>query len=246
MLAALTAGTVALRWLVPEFLSAYLQRLWYSGVYLLDSPNLVLSRRLESWQLLLGYVREHPWQMLFGIGYKTLPYTDLLGRPVVADNTYLSLLVETGVLGPGRAPAAARDRAGGLLPSCPDSLRRAKLARAETPGSVDVLFLVRAGCADVERGPAHVLEGAARALWPSLPWWCVKRTMRILFLDQFSELGGAQRCLLELFPVESRAGWEAHAALPGSGPLVRLLEQRSVPVHRLSLGNYALGRKGSR
>ena len=36
---------------------------------------------------------------MFGIGYKTLPYTDYLGSPVVADNMYLSLLVETGVAG---------------------------------------------------------------------------------------------------------------------------------------------------
>jgi O-antigen ligase len=42
---------------------------------------------------------EHPWQTLIGIGYKTLPYTEHLGRPVIADNMYLSILVETGVLG---------------------------------------------------------------------------------------------------------------------------------------------------
>jgi O-antigen ligase len=36
---------------------------------------------------------------LFGIGYKTLPYSDFVGRTVIADNTYLSLLVETGILG---------------------------------------------------------------------------------------------------------------------------------------------------
>ena len=34
-----------------------------------------------------------------GIGYKTLPYTEYLGTPVVADNMYLSLLVETGIAG---------------------------------------------------------------------------------------------------------------------------------------------------
>ena len=34
-----------------------------------------------------------------GIGYKTLPYTEYLGRPIIADNMYLSLLVETGVFG---------------------------------------------------------------------------------------------------------------------------------------------------
>jgi hypothetical protein len=41
----------------------------------------------------------HPWQTLLGIGYKTLPYTTYLGAPVIGDNMYLSLLVETGVLG---------------------------------------------------------------------------------------------------------------------------------------------------
>jgi hypothetical protein len=41
----------------------------------------------------------HPWQLVFGIGYKTLPYTDYLGAPVVADNMYLSLLIETGIGG---------------------------------------------------------------------------------------------------------------------------------------------------
>jgi O-antigen ligase len=34
-----------------------------------------------------------------GIGYKTLPYSDYLGAPLVADNMYLSLLVETGIAG---------------------------------------------------------------------------------------------------------------------------------------------------
>jgi glycosyltransferase involved in cell wall biosynthesis len=63
--------------------------------------------------------------------------------------------------------------------------------------------------------------------------------MRILFLDQFSELGGAQRCLLNLLP----ASCEVHAAAPGRGPLFQLLEQRAVTVHRLSLGDYSLGRK---
>lgn len=67
--------------------------------------------------------------------------------------------------------------------------------------------------------------------------------MKILFLDQFSELGGAQRCLLELLPAAVRAGWETHVALPGAGPLVPLLQQRDVHVHALSLGSYSLGRK---
>jgi O-antigen ligase len=36
---------------------------------------------------------------VFGIGYKTLPYSNFAGSAVIADNTYLSLLAETGVVG---------------------------------------------------------------------------------------------------------------------------------------------------
>ena len=63
---------------------------------------------------------EHPWQTLFGIGYKTLPYTEYLGRPVIADNMYLSLLVETGVLG----LAALVGLNGAILITCWRAMRR--------------------------------------------------------------------------------------------------------------------------
>jgi glycosyltransferase involved in cell wall biosynthesis len=43
--------------------------------------------------------------------------------------------------------------------------------------------------------------------------------MNILFLDQFSDLGGAQRCLLELLPAVRDCGWQAHVAAPGNGAL---------------------------
>jgi O-antigen ligase len=85
--------------LLPGFVGLYLARLQSSGEFFLESPNLILSRRLESWSYLLDYLREHPWQALFGIGYKTLPYSDFTGQPVIADNMYLSLLVETGWIG---------------------------------------------------------------------------------------------------------------------------------------------------
>jgi len=54
---------------------------------------------VASWRTLVDWVAANPWQALTGIGYKTLPYTDYLGAPVVADNMYLSLLVETGLAG---------------------------------------------------------------------------------------------------------------------------------------------------
>ena len=43
--------------------------------------------------------------------------------------------------------------------------------------------------------------------------------MNILFLDQFSDLGGAQQCLLDLVPAAQGRGWGAHIAAPGAGAL---------------------------
>jgi O-antigen ligase len=61
----------------------------------------LLSGRVASWRTLSDWIAANPWQALVGVGYKTLPYTDYLGTPLVADNMYLSLLVETGVAGLG-------------------------------------------------------------------------------------------------------------------------------------------------
>jgi glycosyltransferase involved in cell wall biosynthesis len=67
--------------------------------------------------------------------------------------------------------------------------------------------------------------------------------MKILFLEQYAEPGGAQRCLLDLLPGVQAAGWEAHVALPDDGPLTPLLRERGADVHFLSLGRYPSGRK---
>jgi|HubBroStandDraft_6_1064221.scaffolds.fasta_scaffold125057_2 glycosyltransferase involved in cell wall biosynthesis len=69
--------------------------------------------------------------------------------------------------------------------------------------------------------------------------------MDVLFLDQFSELGGAQRCLLDLLPEMEARGWRASAALPGDGPLLDLLRARGVHVHRVPCGPYRSGRKSA-
>jgi len=84
---------------VPEVAEGYWGRLQQAFDTIQDSPDRALSGRLESWSTVFGFALEHPLQTLFGIGYKTLPYTQYLGRPVIADNMYLSLLVETGAFG---------------------------------------------------------------------------------------------------------------------------------------------------
>ena len=65
--------------------------------------------------------------------------------------------------------------------------------------------------------------------------------MRILFLDQFSELGGAQHALLDTVDAVQLAGWEPRVLVPGRGPLVEALQSRRVPVGEIPCGPYALG-----
>jgi O-antigen ligase len=74
-------------------------RVSLSAQYLFSATDSVLSGRVGNWQRIAGFLAEHPWQLLFGIGYKTLPYSDVAGAPIIADNMYLSLLAETGVVG---------------------------------------------------------------------------------------------------------------------------------------------------
>lgn len=93
------AGVLATWWIFPTFAQAYWTRLSSSAEFLFTSTNGVLSGRVTSWRTLVDWIAANPWQSLFGIGYKTLPYTRYLGSPVVADNMYLSLLLETGVGG---------------------------------------------------------------------------------------------------------------------------------------------------
>jgi glycosyltransferase involved in cell wall biosynthesis len=65
--------------------------------------------------------------------------------------------------------------------------------------------------------------------------------MRILFLDQFSDLGGAQLCLLDLLPAIRARGWEAFVAAPRGGPLLERAEASGI--ERLRLGSYTSGSK---
>ena len=92
------AGLVIWR-IFPIFAEAYWQRLSGSADYLFSATAEVFSGRLANWQTLTGWIAAHPWEALVGIGYKTLPYTDYLGAPLIGDNMYLSLFVETGIAG---------------------------------------------------------------------------------------------------------------------------------------------------
>jgi glycosyltransferase involved in cell wall biosynthesis len=67
--------------------------------------------------------------------------------------------------------------------------------------------------------------------------------MKILFLDQYSEMGGAQRVLADFLAAVQRRGWGAHVAVPGGGPLVEQLRSRNIEVTEIPCGPYRSGRK---
>ena len=93
-------GAAALVWYAfPVFTNVYWQRVAVAFAYFGEAPNQVMSGRLESWQTLWSFIASAPWKLMAGIGYKTLPYSDVIGAKTVGDNTYLSLLVETGIVG---------------------------------------------------------------------------------------------------------------------------------------------------
>ena len=96
---AIAAGALVTWKVFPSFAEMYWLRLSLSAEYFFSATSGVLSGRVESWGVLTSWIAANPWKALFGIGYKTLPYSDYLGSAVVADNNYLSILVETGLAG---------------------------------------------------------------------------------------------------------------------------------------------------
>ena len=69
--------------------------------------------------------------------------------------------------------------------------------------------------------------------------------MNLLFLDQFSDLGGAQKNLLELLPAVRAAGWHALVGLPGAGELFERVRALGVEAERIACGPYTSGRKSA-
>ncbi len=63
----------------------------------------------------------------------------------------------------------------------------------------------------------------------------------ILFVDQFSDLGGSQRSLLDLLP--ALGDFDLEFALPGPGPLTAALQRRGLNWQQVDIGEYRLGRK---
>src|SRR4029077_1754847 len=56
----------------PAFTGMAWVRLFNALQYFSESPNMVLSGRVASWQTLLSFLAANPWHALLGVGYKTL------------------------------------------------------------------------------------------------------------------------------------------------------------------------------
>ena len=69
------------------------------------------------------------------------------------------------------------------------------------------------------------------------------RAVRILFLDQFSDPGGAQQVLMELLPAIRRRGWEAAVGLPGNGGLFGRIRELGFAAEPVACGPFHSGRK---
>ena len=69
--------------------------------------------------------------------------------------------------------------------------------------------------------------------------------MRILLIDQFGDLGGAQRCLLEAAAGFQARGWEVHAAIPNPGPLAEALRPLARATHFIPCGPFTPARKNA-
>ena len=67
--------------------------------------------------------------------------------------------------------------------------------------------------------------------------------MRTLCLDQFSDLGGAQQCLIELLPAMLQKEWQILLGVPGCGGLVARAGEMGVPLRRISCAGYSAGEK---
>ncbi len=65
--------------------------------------------------------------------------------------------------------------------------------------------------------------------------------MRVLFLDQFSDLGGAQLCLRDVLIEVRRRGWDAEVMAPGNGPLLDFARDCGFDARMLPIAEYSTG-----
>ncbi len=68
-------------------------------------------------------------------------------------------------------------------------------------------------------------------------------TANILCIDQFSNLGGGQRSLLELLPALSEHASQLSVAIPGTGPFTTIVRNLGYRTHNFPSGSYSVKKK---
>ena len=232
MLAA--AGALLTWWIFPAFAQMYWLRLSISAEFLFTRTEGVLSGRVASWQTLAGWIAAHPWQAMFGIGYKTLPYTNYPGQLRWWPTTCTSACW-------WRPESRAWRRwCGSMWPSC---ARRRELRSARFFGMWMLCFWAGQ--------TVQMASGDLLTYWRVLPvyFWILALAaarMKLLLLDQFSDLGGAQQNLLELLPALRDAGWQrAGRACPAKANSSNAVRALGFEAERIECGPYASGRKSA-
>src|SRR5579863_3889514 len=116
--------------------------------------------------------------------------------------------------------------------------------RSLVRGRLDVLLLGRAKRANALGRSAYLLASFAGVLLRAGARRAEER-VRILFLEQFSELGGGQKALLDTVDAVQQNGWDACVLAPGRGPLVEALQSRHVEMGDIPCGPYHSGHKSA-
>lgn len=70
--------------------------------------------------------------------------------------------------------------------------------------------------------------------------------MKLLALDQFSDLGGAQQQLCDLVPAFRELGWQVIFGMPGDGEMFQRVREAGFGAVRIACGPYGAGRKSAR
>ena len=66
---------------------------------------------------------------------------------------------------------------------------------------------------------------------------------KILCIDQFSNVGGGQRSLLDMLPAFSERRWQPLVATPGDGPFPEMVRSRGYRTYSFACGSYASRKK---
>ena len=209
----------------------YWLRLSFSAEFLFTRTEGVLSGRVASWQTLAGWIAAHPWQAMFGIGYKTLPYTNYLGTPGGG---------RQHVPQPAGGDRRGRHGRAGVAQRRHPARRRAQCA-ALVLRHVDAVLLGRPDGTDWRPATCSPTGASCRSTFGFWRW---------PFAYEAAAAGPVQRSRRRpAEPAGTAAGHtrrglaRARRACPGDGALFERVRALGFEAERIACGPYESGRK---